>query len=274
MATADRGLIAPVYGPSETMALVADGVEVTLLEETDFPFADGIRITVQPEQAVAFPLHLRIPAWAEAPEVAVAGGPIHHPPGGSLLKLERTWHPGDVVKLAFHPCVRTETRPNGAVFVRWGALYFSLRIGEAFEAVKINEPRRAKTTQPTVVVNWQISPTTDWNYGLALDPAKPEADVRIGQIGRLPFARKGEPVWLPGATAHTPCTEDVPVVIVVKARKIPTWGMDGASAADITQSPIAVDTPETEFELIPYGCTRLRLSELPLVRRTKNDPTR
>jgi hypothetical protein len=43
--------------------------------------------------------------------------------------------------------------------------------------------------------------------------------------------------------------------------------MDGASAADITVSPVAVDTPETIVELIPYGCTRLRLSEFPLVVR-------
>jgi hypothetical protein len=267
MATADRGLIAPAYGPSETKARVADGLAVTLTEETDYPFADGIRITVQPARAVAFPLYLRIPAWADGAEVSVAGGPVQRPAAGTLHKLDRTWQPGDVVNLSLHPRVRTEPRANGAVFVRWGALYFSLRIGQAFKPIKVNEARRAKTAAPTGVVNWHIDPTTDWNYGLAIDPARPEAEVQIRKIGRLPFARKDEPVWLPGATAFTPWTEDVPVVLKMKARQIPSWGMDGASAADITVSPVNVDTPETMVELIPYGCTRLRLSEFPLVVR-------
>jgi DUF1680 family protein len=136
-------LIAPAYGPSETKARVADGLVVTLTEETDYPFADGIRITVQPARAVAFPLYLRIPVWADGAEVSVAGGPVQRPAAGTLHILDRTWQPGDVVSLSLRPRVRTEPRANGAVFVRWGALYFSLRIGQAFKPIKVNEARRA-----------------------------------------------------------------------------------------------------------------------------------
>ena len=69
MRTADGGLAATVLGPSLVTARVGSGESVTVLEETDYPFSDRIRFTIQTREPVIFPLSLRIPSWAEQPTV-------------------------------------------------------------------------------------------------------------------------------------------------------------------------------------------------------------
>src|SRR5262249_27757950 len=61
MATGEKeGLVAVAYGPCQVTALVGDGVEVTVVEETEYPFRETITFRIQTEQAVRFPLMLRI----------------------------------------------------------------------------------------------------------------------------------------------------------------------------------------------------------------------
>src|SRR6185295_7038789 len=73
MATADDGLAAAAYGPSEVRATVRGGVKVTILEETEYPFRDKVRLTVRPESTARFPLALRIPRWSDSVSVTVNG---------------------------------------------------------------------------------------------------------------------------------------------------------------------------------------------------------
>ena len=67
MATADGGLAAVAYGPSEVSTQVADGVPVSIAETTDYPFRETVTLEVKIAHLVKFPLVLRIPAWAAAP---------------------------------------------------------------------------------------------------------------------------------------------------------------------------------------------------------------
>ena len=61
----------------------------------------------------------------------------------------------------------------------------------------------------------------------------------------MPFAQKGELVKRPGASEFLPWQEDVPIVLKVKARRVPGWGMNGANAGDVPSSPVHIDSPET-----------------------------
>ena len=266
MATGDNGLIAAAYGPCEVKAMAGGGTEVTITEETNYPFSGKVKLTVNCPQRTSFPIYLRIPAWARAAVLTLPGGKTSRPQIGSVVKVERAWKPGEVITLALNARVRTEPRSNRSVSVMWGPLVFSLRIGEAFQKINIPQDRRVFPDFPTGVADWRVDPTTDWNYALAIDPENPECEIVANAIGSLPFARKGEPVFLPDASDFTPWSEDVPLVLRVKARKVPEWGMDGASAAPVPASPVNVTTEEAVVELIPYGCTRLRISEFPLVR--------
>jgi hypothetical protein len=268
MATADNGMVAALYGPCHLKAKVAQGSTIEITEETDYPFSDSVRFTIHSAQPVSFPIHFRIPSWANQAELSVSGEPNpSHPQEGTFFKVERVWKSGDVVTLAFNFKVRTETRRNNAVAIAWGPLYFVLRIGEAFQKIPALVGSRSPDAVPVPsgCVNWRIAPTTDWNYALAIDRNNPECIMTTNKISSMPFAQKGEPVKLAGATEFTPWQEDVPIVLKVKARHVPQWGMNGANAAAVPVSPVSTNSPETLVELIPYGCSRLRISEFPTV---------
>jgi hypothetical protein len=74
MATPTGGLAAVMYAPSQVTARVGPGkgVEVTIIEETDYPFGAGpdsafreeIRFRVQTSEPVKFPITLRVPEWS------------------------------------------------------------------------------------------------------------------------------------------------------------------------------------------------------------------
>lgn len=240
MATQDNGLAAVAYGPSVVKAKVDGGREVEIVEETEYPFDGKIRLTVKADKPVKFPLHVRIPAWAEGASIHV-GNQVENPKAGTFLSIHRTWKPGEAVEIDLPMNLRVETRYNDAASILRGPLYFSLKIGEHFKPVK-----RYHETLPAI--DYEIYPTTPWNYALQLDRKNPahSATVERREISSQPFAN-----------------DKAPVVLKVKGRILPDWSMKDNSADVPPPSPAFSKEPLTDLELIPYGCTRLRITEFP-----------
>jgi hypothetical protein len=266
MATHDNGLVASAYGPSEVTAKVADGVEVTISEETEYPFDGKILFRMKLAKPAVFPLKLRIPGWAKQGTVKY-GPESWTPSGGQVIALQRAWEDGDMVSLELPMEVRTERRYNNAASVLRGPLYFALRVGQQYKGGGM--PR-----------NLEIRPTTAWNYGLVFPKGESIGETKVmrNPIGSFPFAQKDEPVLVKEASAaELPLDEkwreirytgDAPVVIQTSARLLPQWKLDEdypASPADPPKSPVSANGPDVTVELVPYGCTRLRISEFPVV---------
>lgn len=264
LATDDNGLIAAFYGPCQVKAKVGKNINATITEETSYPFSDAITFKVEVSRTSAFPLYFRIPAWADNTVITV-GKETFKPKRGTVCRVERKWRTGDVVALRFHPEVVTQSRYNQAVSVSRGPLDFVLRIGQKFTQINIPMDKPLTPAFPTGVANWQIEPTTAWNYGLVIKPGKPEYALVHNPVSKLPFAGKGEPVFLPGASGFINWNEDVPVVLKMKARQVLNWNMDGGNAEDAPLNPVAASGDDVMIDLIPYGCTRLRISEFPVI---------
>ena len=95
---AEGGLVAALYGPC-TVVTEVFGTLVTIEEVTEYPFRDTITLTVRPASAVAFPLRLAIPMWADEAEISVNGAAAINPRPGGFHVLDRTWHDGDTAIL-------------------------------------------------------------------------------------------------------------------------------------------------------------------------------
>jgi len=241
MGTPDGGLAAVAYGPSEVRTSVGDA-PVAITETTDYPFSELVELEITAPSAVRFPLYLRIPGWAGGAEVAVNGGrPVEAPPG-AFHRVLREWKNGDRVTVNLPMKLRVSRRYNDSAAVHRGPLTLSLRIGTRWKRIR-GEPPHA---------DYEVHPTTRWNYALVLDPERPEKTLEVTE-----------------KTVRMPCFSELnaPVVVTAKARELPSWGMDGASAAPPPESPVATDRPVEKVELIPYGSAKLRITEFPVAEK-------
>ena len=232
------GLVAAVHAPCEVRTTLR-GTPVHIVEETGYPFQGTVRITVNPAEPISFPLQLRIPAWAAAgTELRVNGQRWPDPSEQRYVRLDRTWKAGDRIEIVFpmHPHVSRWF--HDSVAIERGPLVFSYGIGESW--VKLRD--RGMTA------DWQVFPTTAWNYALKVDETAPEKSIAVTEteVGEAPFTR-----------AHAP------VRLSVKARKPDQWRAEDGAANPVPQSPVVSDEPEETITLFPYAAAKLRITAFP-----------
>ena len=88
------------YGPCQLETLTPAGQPLSLSQHTAYPVEGAVRIGLALPAPEAFPLLLRIPVWSRNTACSVNGEPVREEiRPGQFLRLERTWHSGDVVEL-------------------------------------------------------------------------------------------------------------------------------------------------------------------------------
>lgn len=242
-ATNDNGLAAMAYGPSHVTAKVGAGVEVTILEETNYPFDEQLNLTLTTAESVAFPLKLRLPAWCSQPQVEVNGVLQTGTVAGSFYSINRTWSNNDKVVLRFPMTIMLNEEVNNSVSVQRGPLVFSLKISEQWTA---------RTDYGNGFKEYEVMPLSSWNYGLVLDKNNLETSIQVNKAA-MPAN--------PFVQATTPIT------LTVNAKKIPTWvySFNGSFACDPPYGPVETSQATEQITMVPFGAETLRNTCLPVI---------
>ncbi len=229
MRSPDDGLALVALGPSRVEAQ-AGGGKVLLEVDTEYPFRESLAVRYLGPEARRFPIWIRIPAWAE-------GASVDREPAqpGTFHRIDREWKPGDEIAVRLPMSLRVLKRPLGGVSVVRGPLVLSLRVSEEWRVVRGQEP----------LPDYEVLPKSPWNYALRSDGERLEATVEEREL-RAPF--------------FSP--ENAPVAARVEAASVPGWDLVDGSAGPVPIGGFPVGPVET-VELVPYGCAKLRVTEMP-----------
>jgi len=236
------GLAVVAYAPSAAR-FSAGGAAVRAVLETLYPFRENLRLTVTAEAPARFPLLLRVPAWAEGATARIEGGAEEALKPGTFHAIEREWRGSVGIDLRFPMKARTSRRYNESVAVERGPLVYSLRIGETWTRVNADKPQRELPHG-----DFEVRPSTPWNYGLIVDEADPSRTLAFEErpVGQKPFSPEGA-----GMAAKA------------KGRRLPWWKLEHGWAGEIPPGPQSSQEPVEDLTLIPYGCAKLRVTEFP-----------
>lgn len=254
----DDGLAVVYYGPFEAHTTLPNGTGVTLSAETEYPFEDRVRFTVQPAAAAEFPLFFRIPGWCCDVTLTVNGQPVSVAlTPGTYARVQRTWQPGDQVELNLPAPIVLEKLPvsefnvrTGGVVVRRGPLTFTLPVKEDWRPFT---PPAKGPGQGIVAYRLLLGEGAEWNFALVLDPAHPEQSFT--------------PVQLPVPEGARPW-EYPPIGLQVRARKVLNWYVEGDPEHPKTPfmpfNPMRLAAEVQTVTLVPFGFTHLRMTYLPV----------
>jgi hypothetical protein len=236
MGTPDGGIVTTVYAPNQVRVKLHD-TDVTVNEETDYPFRGEVQFVIQTSRPVSFPLVLRIPAWAKSALVAVNGQTSQIAPSNGFHTLRRTWQDGDRLSIRFSMQPRVTHWYHDAAVFELGPLVFSLPLDGKWSELRKYAEKSA---------DWQITSTATWNYAVELGPC--DAQVIQANPSNVPFD-----------VAHPA------VQLRVHARRDPDWTKYENSAGPVPLSPVTSSQPLQDLTLVPYGAAKLRMTAFPFL---------
>ncbi len=242
----EHGLAAVAYAPSVATTEI-HGAKIEAKLDTEYPFRETLRFAVTTDRPVTFALNLRVPAWAADARILV-GGEEHVPEHRDIYyAIYREWTGTTEITMTVPMRARAERRHHNALAIHRGPIVYALKIGEEWKRVHDDQPLRELPH-----ADWEVYPTTPWNYALDVDHQTLESDVAFAEhpVGARPFSPDG-----------------APVTATVEGRRLPEWQIEQHSAGDTPESPVESSEPPENLTLVPYGCTNLRVTEFPTLRQ-------
>ena len=225
----DNTIINSVMLPS---VLKDNGITVKL--ETNYPFENKMKYVIDSEKDFNF--IIRIPSFAK--NLKVNGE------NAETKDLEIAIKTGETeIEVEFTTTPFLKERPNDLYALQMGSLLFSVPI--KYEK-QMREYMKKGVQRKFPYCDYQFIPQTPWNYGYA----DINFEFEYKGVGDIPFSQENPPVTIKASMQQIEWGLKFPYRSV--ARKTPK-----------SRKPIS---NVQEIELCPYGCARLRMTEMPILK--------
>ncbi len=227
----EEGIASAALVPSEVKAQVC-GAHVHIKLDTLYPFRDILTYTISVSKKAAFAFAIRIPATAQK---ALVNGQAAEP--GAFFTLSREWEGETQITVELTPKEEWIKRPNGLYAYQRGPLVFALPIAQRREVIEYEKDGVSRTYP---FCDYYLYPDEEWAYGFAGDTVKAVLDDGFD----LPFSSNRPPMYVELEMASV------------------AWPMEHGMCAEKPEGSKATG-PKVYKKLYPYGCTNLRLTEMP-----------
>lgn len=235
----ESGIISAALAPSK-VSFKIDDIPVSIELDTLYPFRNTLKYTVIAEKKASFELAVRIPSWVTK---ITFQGTEYFPDQEGFLRFNKQWSGTESIVLEFTFDVVFEERPKDMVCLRRGPLYYSVAIKEDWHKKEyISDGVERKFPY----CDYEIRPLSKWNLAYA----EKNIIFEENDLFDMPFS-----------------SENPPVRAIAKMREIP-WGFEEGFpeiCARVPKSRVPRG-PVRQIILHPYGCTNLRMTELPLLK--------
>lgn len=211
------------------------GANVTVSLETEYPFRHECRCTVETDAPAEFTLRLRIPGWAQTYE---ADGFVC---GDGFCTMRKTWNGRESFVLRLHGDAHLTRRPSGLYCAEYGPLLFSVPVEAEY---KKHEYVKDGVERKFPFCDYELYPRSEWRFGFAGETLQVCETAGDG----VPFSSRKPSLTLTAPLCRVAWEyED---------------GYDSVAAA-LPAGGEPLSPPQTTV-LYPYGCAKLRMTELPL----------
>lgn len=232
-----EGIVSAVLAPS-VLKTEIDGKPIEIELITDYPFRNKLTYKVTSAAPVEFSLKIRIPACSS--RFTIDG--VCKINDNRLITVRRVWNGENIINIDLEFNTEFVVRPNDMVYVKRGSIIYSVAIDEEWE-----KHESVRDGEPIIYpyCDFYVYPRSDWNYAFTTDRFNiTEHDYDI------PFSTSNPPVSI--------TTEMVQV----------RWSFSNGVCAAVPDSCEPISEKKT-IMLIPYGCTCLRMTEMPYINDVK-----
>ena len=236
----DDGLALTAYGPCSVSTVISNKL-VSFTEETSYPFRDTVSLTYNGDTA-DFTLSLRIPRWSK---ITFVNGEQVTSNAANFFDIAKTWNKGDIIEIKFTPEITVTEEFRSSSAITRGALIYCLPIKEKWVETTSNSCREIQVEPLPDKPMLEVFPASQWNYGLV---SIEEVVSNTGGVPDTPFS-----------------PENAPISLKATGQLLNHWFIDGNVAAPQPINVLAEADKQEDLTLIPYACTRLKITHLPTV---------
>ncbi|HAN20362.1 MAG TPA: hypothetical protein DCP51_01570 [Clostridiales bacterium] len=227
----EEGLAATLLLPSEVTFTFGEAI-INCVCITEYPFNYDIKYIITTNKPVEFIFSVRIPSFAET--ASVNGIAVK---AGEFYNIKKEWKGKEEINITLSFKIELLKRPSNLYCLVRGPILYSLPIKDK-KVMHEYEKDGVKRSFP--YCDYELFPLEKWNYGFVSD----SFNITERNVGEIPFSSENPPMYIETELAEV------------------EWSFANGVCAEKPVSNTILSIPQ-KMRLIPYGCTKLRMTELP-----------